>query len=596
MFVGVSWLAVQTHARPKATGSPSVLSEIARAVFPSGSWTGFMYWAVQGLTLAILVFAANTSFQGFPRLSALLARDAFVARQFTNLGDRLVFSNGVFVLAATAAFLVWVYSASVESLIHLYVVGVFTAFTLSQTGMVRRWLRTRGDGWWWRAAINAVGATATGVVTAVVVVTKFTEGAWMVIVAIPVLVCVFLGIHRHYRKIARRLRAGTSAVHAAGLPNNRVLVLAQEIDVATEGAVWYARRIANGGVRALHVPGRRTDSGIGARWFDFTDGTLRLEQLSGDEGATDAVLEQVWRLPRGEGTFVTLVLPEQFRRRSLLAALRRSTFRLKLRLLSEANVAVTTVPAVTERRRPEGRTPDTLVVRVLVSGVNAASMRAVNYARSLGVDDAKAVFFASGADEAHAFRREWIAAGVPVPLDVSEDPFRDLGDPLLRYLRAAKADPVGRRERRPAGGRRARLAPRPAQPARALHQAAAPVRAARDPLERPVPALPLTSLESRRAQAAPVARTRARPRCAGALRDRLRQRRLVDLLRARARRRDRARADPDRLHHHGPHLRDDLARPTRREPSGSPRRAAPRASRGTRSTSSCRSRRRGPRC
>ena len=140
MFVGVSWLAVHMHARPTATGTPSVLSEIARGVFPSSSALGFMYWAVQVLTLAVLVLAANTSYQGFPRLAALLARDRFFARQFTNLGDRLVFSNGIVVLTAIAWRSSGSYNASVDSLIHLYVIGVFTAFTLSQAGMVRYWL------------------------------------------------------------------------------------------------------------------------------------------------------------------------------------------------------------------------------------------------------------------------------------------------------------------------------------------------------------------------------------------------------------------------------------------------------------------------
>ena len=132
MFVGVSWLAVQMHALPTQTGTPSVLSELARGVFPAGSTGAFMYWAIQILTLAVLVLAANTSFQGFPRLAALLAHDRFFARQFTNLGDRLVFSNGILVLAGIASALLWAYDANVNSLIHLYVIGVFTAFTLSQ--------------------------------------------------------------------------------------------------------------------------------------------------------------------------------------------------------------------------------------------------------------------------------------------------------------------------------------------------------------------------------------------------------------------------------------------------------------------------------
>src|SRR5439155_26263795 len=117
------------------------------------------------LTLAVLVLAANTSFQGFPRLAALLARDRFFARQFTNLGDRLVFSNGIVVLTAISIALLWIYNASVESLIHLYVIGVFTAFTLSQAGMVRYWVRTRDTGWSSRVLINIVGPAAPGMVT-----------------------------------------------------------------------------------------------------------------------------------------------------------------------------------------------------------------------------------------------------------------------------------------------------------------------------------------------------------------------------------------------------------------------------------------------
>ena len=145
LFLGVSYLAVQEHARPSE--SASVLSQMARATFPEGSPMSFMFYAVQVLTLGVLILAANTSFQGFPRLAALLARDRFAPRQFMNLGDRLVFSNGMLVLAAVAGSLIWVFGADVDALIHLYVIGVFTAFTLSQAGMVRYWMQRRDRGW-----------------------------------------------------------------------------------------------------------------------------------------------------------------------------------------------------------------------------------------------------------------------------------------------------------------------------------------------------------------------------------------------------------------------------------------------------------------
>src|SRR5947208_11603488 len=238
LFVGVSYLAVHMHARP--SNSVSVISEVARTTFPGGSAASAMYYAVQGLTFAILVLAANTSYQGFPRLSAILARDRFFPRQFVNLGDRLVYSNGIIVLAGVASLLIWAFKADVNALIHLYVIGVFTAFTLSQTGMVRHWQRVRTPGWRRSAALNGAGAIATGVVAILVIQTKFLAGAWAVTVAIPLLVGGFYAINRHYSKVARRLRAGVSAVAAAPPATNQVVLYVESFDAALREAVWYA--------------------------------------------------------------------------------------------------------------------------------------------------------------------------------------------------------------------------------------------------------------------------------------------------------------------------------------------------------------------
>ena len=242
LFVGVSYLAVHMHAHP--SGSVSLISEIARATFPSSSVTSPMYFAIQALTFGILVLAANTSYQGFPRLAAVLARDRFFPRQFVNLGDRLVYSNGIIVLAGIASLLIWVFHANVISLIHLYVIGVFTAFTLSQAGMVRYWLRRKERGWRKSAFINGFGALATGVVTVLVIQAKFTAGAWMVVVAIPALIAFFLVVNRHYRIVTRRLHAGTAAVKASALATNRVVLYVDGLDPATKLAAWYAEQIA----------------------------------------------------------------------------------------------------------------------------------------------------------------------------------------------------------------------------------------------------------------------------------------------------------------------------------------------------------------
>jgi len=434
LFLGVSYLAVQEHALPSQTAS--VVSQIARATFPAGSPASFLYYAVQVTTLLILVLAANTSFQGFPRLAALLARDDFAPRQFTNLGDRLVFSNGMLVLASLAGLLIWIYGANVNSLIHLYVIGVFTAFTLSQAGMVRYWRRVRGPGWRYRALVNGVGATATGVVAAIVIVTKFAAGAWLVIVAIPLLVLAFYGIRRHYRGIVRRLHAGADAVVAAPPPRNSTLLLVESIDEATADALWFAEK--TGAFRPIHVPARGTDPGIKPRWFRFSDERSHLEVLDGSLGVTEAVLEQVWRLPRGESSFVTVVIPEYFRRPSLLEVFKHPrALLLKLRLLAEPGVVVADVPALAGA---DEAPPERAVVRVLISGVNASSMRAVNYARTLGIPDTRAVNFAFSAEEAELMRREWAAHGPRIPLELDDAPYRDIGTPLRAYLRDLTED------------------------------------------------------------------------------------------------------------------------------------------------------------
>jgi amino acid transporter len=434
MFLGVSYLAVQVHAAPSATDS--VVSQIARTVFPSGSSGAFMYYAVQGTTLLILVLAANTSFQGFPRLSALLARDRFAPRQFSNLGDRLVFSNGMIVLAALAAALLAIYKANTNSLIHLYVIGVFTAFTLSQSGMVRYWLRVRTPGWRGRLLVNAVGATATGLVAVIVIWTKFAEGAWLVTVAIPLLVFAMLGVRRHYARVARRLSAGAAAVASAPEARNRTLLVVEDLDPAAERALQFTREIAPDGFRAIHVPRHGSDPGIAPRWYHLADGDPLLEALDPKGGTVDAVLEQVWRLPRGESDFVTVVIPEQFRRRSLAEEARHPfELALKLRLLTEPGVVVADLPTVDES--PVGRP---LAVRVFVSSANAASMRALNWAQAVGLPDTRAVNFAFDDQEAAEIRRKWHAEHARVPLEVLEAPYRDIGDPLLRYLRELTGD------------------------------------------------------------------------------------------------------------------------------------------------------------
>jgi hypothetical protein len=212
---------------------------------------------------------------------------------------------------------------------------------------------------------------------------------------------------------------------------HRVLVFAEAVDVAAEGAVWYARRIGGGAFTAVHVPGKKTDSGIHARWFDPTGGEPRLDVRPAGSDAMRVVLEEIARLRDG-GATVTVVLPEQFRRRSLMAAAQRAQFRLKLRLLTEPGVVVADVPAVTSGRRPEGKVPDTLHVRVLVGALDETTRRAVEYARLLGQSDLRVVHFGD---------RDWSDDEVGLPVDDEPLPGR-LGDAVLAYVRNLTDDPT----------------------------------------------------------------------------------------------------------------------------------------------------------
>jgi hypothetical protein len=213
---------------------------------------------------------------------------------------------------------------------------------------------------------------------------------------------------------------------------NRVLVYAEALDVAAEGAVWYARRVGGGHFHAIHVPGKHTDSGIHARWFEFTGGDPRLDVRPVGTDAQQAVLAEVERLRRaGDDVIVTVVLPEQFRKRSLLAAAQRAQFRLKLRLLTEPRVVVADVPAVTSGRHPEGHVPDRLVVRVLAGEPDEASRRAVEYARGIGADDLRAVYFGD---------RAWTDDELGIPIDDAPLEGR-LGESILSYVRGLTAYP-----------------------------------------------------------------------------------------------------------------------------------------------------------
>jgi hypothetical protein len=244
LFLGITELARLYHILPIA--HETVVSQIARSIFGGG----YLYYLVQFSTALILLLAANTSFAGFPMLASLLARDSYLPRQLSGMGDRLAFSNGIILLGLASAVMVILFKANTHRLIPLYAVGVFISFTLSQSGMVRHWIKLKGKGWYRKVIVNGVGATATCIALTVIVITKFTHGAWMVLLLIPVAITFFLAIHRHYGSTTSQLHPEFVDILPPKL--HRVIVPISTITKGTMKAISYAASISND-VRAVYV-------------------------------------------------------------------------------------------------------------------------------------------------------------------------------------------------------------------------------------------------------------------------------------------------------------------------------------------------------
>lgn len=249
MFIGITFLGQQYHALPSEPGNPeTVLSQIGRGVFGG---RGLLYGILQAATATILVLAANTAYQDFPRLISFLARDRFLPRQLGSLGDRLVFSNGIIILALAAGLLIVLFNARVTALIPLYAVGVFTSFTISQAGMVQRWRRRRETGWQQGMLINGIGAVTTLLVLGVIIYEKFTLGAWIVLILIPLIIAMFVAINRHYVRAAKQL--SLEGLEPPPMVRNTVIVPVSTLHRGTINALKYAEAIAPGNVTAVHI-------------------------------------------------------------------------------------------------------------------------------------------------------------------------------------------------------------------------------------------------------------------------------------------------------------------------------------------------------
>ena len=340
LFCGVAALAEQL--RPSLSEEETILSQMGRAVFGDHNP---LYYLLQFFTAAILILSANTAFADFPRLSAVIAADGFLPRQLASRGDRLAFSNGIIVLTLASVGLLVAFNAEVSALVPLFAVGLFTSFTLSQAGMVRHHWRLRERHWPLGLTINALGALATGIVLVVVLVSKFTEGAWVPTLVIPMIVGTFVGIHRHYRRVGGQIALREADLHEE--VHHTVVVLVARPTRVVAHAVRYAEAMRPDHLFAVTVlQDDRSPEDARREWaeagFDvplevlanpYRDVTSAIEEFLDDADA------------RWAGDTLTVVIPEFVVTRWWENILHnQSALALKARLLYRPNTVVTSVP------------------------------------------------------------------------------------------------------------------------------------------------------------------------------------------------------------------------------------------------------------
>ena len=346
MFLGLSWLAVHAVVQPT---EETVISQLSRQLFG----TGFLYYAISAFTAAILVVAANTAYADFPRLASFMAADSFLPHQLRDLGHRLVFSKGIILLTGAAAALVIGFGAQTSRLIPLYALGVFTSFTLSQAGMVVRWVKSKEPGWQLSAVINGFGATVTAIVLGVVTVTKFVDGAWIVVILIPVLIGAFSWVRRQYERVQAELALRPDELvdlnyQAYNRLHNHVVVLVKSIDRRLIRALQYARTLRADEIEAVFIDSTGGEKSATMRdlWNKAGFGIKLSVIESPYREVVSPVLEYVRNVPRPtKDHVVTVIVPEYAPMNAADAVLHDQTsFWIKQQLFGEAGVIVADVP------------------------------------------------------------------------------------------------------------------------------------------------------------------------------------------------------------------------------------------------------------
>ncbi len=305
LFIGVTVLARHLQIVPVA--GETVVSQIARAIFDHG----FFYYLVQAATAIILILAANTSFAGFPRLASFMARDRYLPVQLINQGDRLVYSNGIILLASFSALLVIGFSGDTHRLMPLYAIGVFLGFTLSQFGMVKKWLTDKEPAWLANVLISAIGGTATALVLLVITVSKFDHGAWVILLILPLLVGMSLAIKKHYDNLRTKLTLSQEL--EVPVPTERVVILfVGDIHKGTVAAARYAKSLHPHLIKAIHVSFDEQDAAdIREKWDRWGMDIPLIITPSPYRRVTDNLLHYIREIEHQRPqAAITVILPE----------------------------------------------------------------------------------------------------------------------------------------------------------------------------------------------------------------------------------------------------------------------------------------------
>ena len=358
LFLGISFLSSRIGVIPSEV--ETVISQLVRTVF---NGQGLPYLVTISATAVILIMAANTAFADFPRLSALQASDGFMPRQLTFRGSRLVYSSGIVLLAVIASLLVIVFQASVTSLIPLYAIGVFLSFTLSQTGMARRWWKSghlspdieiieRGSilkhdqGWVYKMIINGVGAASTAIVAVIFAITKFREGAWVIIIVIPTLVFIFMQIHRHYKKLANQLSLENPHINR-NISRNRVIMPISGVHNGTLAGLHFAKSLSDD-VTVLHVSIDPAETAkVKSKWESWGEGYRLVILESPYRLFLEPLLEYIDKISLilAPNEIITLVVPQFVPRHWWVKILHmRTAETLRKALLHRKKIVITEVP------------------------------------------------------------------------------------------------------------------------------------------------------------------------------------------------------------------------------------------------------------